>query len=399
VTKPETPTVLYGLEIGQLRAFHDDLVGRTRSETSAGFRSIRQDQKTLMTVILSHPIACDDLKNNAEKQEEVKKWQEMSINFLKEKYGDQLKSVILHEDESHPHLHCYLISSDGQLKANHLHPGDLAKRQVFSEELAKSQDTKTANKMGDRAYKEAMRKWQDDYYEKVGIFCGLSRIGPGNRRLSREEWQAEKSQSKTTAKLLEKAEEAQKDIEIGYRAKAFSEKAKINANQYVNDAKAFAEKIKMKADEKKREAEKDAKIARANLKNSQKIGLKIGVFFTNIFGVRSKLEKEKEKKIAEIQKNARDKIEEEKKRIEKNTLKKFDSKIADLESALKISENEKNYIENKANSTQKDYAILSRNYQKIQQALAKAEAEKAEFQKKWAIADNEVLAMKRGNRL
>ena len=63
-------------------------------------------------------------------------------------------------------------------------------------------DTKAANKMGDRAYRAAMRGWQDRYWESVGLPCGQTRLGPGRRRLTRAGHEAEKAQAGHAATLL-----------------------------------------------------------------------------------------------------------------------------------------------------------------------------------------------------
>ncbi|EGR3003614.1 hypothetical protein DMW06_25390 [Vibrio parahaemolyticus] len=55
-----------------------------------------------------------------------------------------------------------------------------------------------------RLYKKAMRDFQDEYHDKVGEKCGLTRIGPSNRRLSRKEWVLEKSAAKQLSKTLAK---------------------------------------------------------------------------------------------------------------------------------------------------------------------------------------------------
>ena len=44
-----------------------------------------------------------------------------------------------------------------------------------------------------------MQKLQDEFHNKVGIKTGLTRIGPGRRRLTRDAWQAEQKQAKAFA--------------------------------------------------------------------------------------------------------------------------------------------------------------------------------------------------------
>ena len=50
-----------------------------------------------------------------------------------------------------------------------------------------------------QAYKAAMRALQDDYYENVAAHCGLTRLGPGRQRLTREEWTEQQRQAKSLA--------------------------------------------------------------------------------------------------------------------------------------------------------------------------------------------------------
>lgn len=172
VEAPKEPVLVYGLSLDELRAEHDRLASEAKTTNVKGqSRAIRKDQHTLVTIILSHPGEGD-----------VEGWQRDSIEWLKERYGGQLRTVIRHDDESHPHLHAYLL--DEGMRAKNLHPGAVAKAEVM--EL----DPK-ANKQGDAAYRAAMRAWQDDYWQSVGIRHGLARLGPGRRRLSRADWQHE----------------------------------------------------------------------------------------------------------------------------------------------------------------------------------------------------------------
>lgn len=175
VEHPQPPTLVYGVGLDKLRAEHDRMASEARTTNVRGqSRAIRKDQHTLCTIILSHPGG---------DTADVDAWQRDSIAWLRERYGDQLKTVVRHDDESHPHLHAYLMDPD--MKAKNLHPGAAAKAAVMKADHQ-------ANKEGDKAYRTAMRAWQDDYWQSVGLKHGLARLGPGKRRLSRAAWQAEK---------------------------------------------------------------------------------------------------------------------------------------------------------------------------------------------------------------
>jgi len=92
------------------------------------------------------------------------------------------------------------------MNAKTSHPGHVAAKAVDAG-LA----VKEAAKAQSEAYRKAMREWQDAYYTECASLHGMSRLGPGRRRLSRGEWQAEQAQAEalmhaqTAARQLERA--------------------------------------------------------------------------------------------------------------------------------------------------------------------------------------------------
>lgn len=178
-------------------------------------RSIRKDQKTLACIVLSHPGNGDGIAPVAE-------WERRSVQWLQKRYGDRLKTIIRHDDESHPHLHAYLLPDDSQMLARNLHAGEAAKAKFMSGKTGKE-----ANKAGDQAYRKAMREWQNDYSRSVGVPCGLSRIGPGQRRLSRSAWQAEQLASQQVRYVANRAKSLRKRC-IETEAKKFAATGWVN---------------------------------------------------------------------------------------------------------------------------------------------------------------------------
>ena len=117
----------------------------------------------------------------------------LTIDFLSKKYGDQLKSVVVHSDEPFWHCHFILVPNldlNNRLDVGQVHEGISARNQV---------GYKSSAKIKLRAYSEAMRKFQDDYHETVGRACGLTRDGPKRRRITRKEWKIEQEASKRLA--------------------------------------------------------------------------------------------------------------------------------------------------------------------------------------------------------
>ena len=78
------------------------------------------------------------------------------------KYGDNLRAVVMHNDEEQPHLH-FFVCSDTEVNAKALHYGHKAKKNFIA----------------------ASKAFQDDYHAQVAIHCGMARLGPKKQRLTR----------------------------------------------------------------------------------------------------------------------------------------------------------------------------------------------------------------------
>lgn len=218
---PLPPIVVYGAHIAEVEALHDAAADAARTTPKDGKpRKLRQDHKTLHTVVASHPYSMDEVRTDREKRREAEEWEKRTVVWLRSRYGDDLKSVIRHEDESHFHIHAYVVPTDDpEMRALRHHPGTAAKRAVMSAGLDEGENTKALSKRADAAYKQAMRDWQESYHEAVGVPCGLTRLGPKRRRLTREEWQAEKVQARALRASLERANVVKRKVESFVREK------------------------------------------------------------------------------------------------------------------------------------------------------------------------------------
>lgn len=218
VESPRPPVVVYGVDIDRVEAMHDAAAADARTVPKGGKeRRVRQDQHTLMTVVASHPLTMEEVAADPKKRAEAERWEAMTVDWLRALYGEGLVSVIRHEDESRWHVHAYILPQDREMKAAGLHPGLVAKAEVMAAGPRDDEDSKALNKRGDNAYKGAMRGWQDAYFDAVAVRCGLARIGPGLRRLSRQEWQVEKRQAKALQKSLARAEEVREEAKAVIR--------------------------------------------------------------------------------------------------------------------------------------------------------------------------------------
>jgi hypothetical protein len=277
VANPLPPTVVYGLDVADVESLHDAAADVARTTPKDGKpRRLRQDHKTLHTVIASHPLTMEEIRADPEKCAEAEAWEKRTIEWLRSQYGDDLKSVVRHEDESHYHIHAYIVpDADTEMRALRHHPGVTAKRGIMAAGPADAEDSKALSKRADAAYKSALRAWQDSYHEIVGIPCGLARLGPRRRNLPRGEWQREKAQAKALQAALDRAAVVKGKVESFVAAKrteaeslvstAASEAAALRAEaaaaqfdaaRRVTDAKKATEAAKADADAAVREQRK-----------------------------------------------------------------------------------------------------------------------------------------------
>ncbi|MBY3531845.1 hypothetical protein HFN68_02635 [Rhizobium laguerreae] len=221
VANPLPPTVVYGLDVADVESLHDAAADVARTTPKDGKpRRLRQDHKTLHTVIASHPLTMEEIRADPEKRAEAEAWEKRTIEWLRSQYGGDLKSVVRHEDESHYHIHAYIVpDADTEMRALRHHPGVTAKRAAMAAGPADAEDSKAMSKRGDAAYKGAMREWQDSYHEVVGVPCGLARLGPGRRNLSRAEWQRDKAQARALKDALDRAKVVKGKVESYVAAK------------------------------------------------------------------------------------------------------------------------------------------------------------------------------------
>lgn len=191
VAEPEAPLVLYGVNIDEVESLTENYIKNFRMKNEKGIeRKIRKDS----AVLLAGVVSLD--------REEIKIWDDYkkdAINFLVEKYGDRLKSVIEHTDEAHPHIHFYLVANSDEL-VNDLHDGKRA-----TAEMLKFNRKNKNNKQSQQAeYRKAMTKLQDSFYFSVAKKYGLDRTGEKPRtRLSRGDYKKQEKERLAAGVLLD----------------------------------------------------------------------------------------------------------------------------------------------------------------------------------------------------
>ena len=274
VEAPEPPRILLG-DPSTFKKDHDKHVAdrATRvvmADGSERFRAIRQDRHTMLSVVMSYPVPHSAITAD-EAKAKLAAWEDRNMEWLRKKFGTQLRVVLAHDDEEHPHLHAWILPDNPDADATLLHVGKLTKKRVEFEAKEAGIENRLAVKMGNVEYKKAMTEWQNEYYEAVGIPEGLTRSGPMRQRLSRDQWKSQKEAAKAAQSALERAKDAEsraddiekREVEVKERAGTLQKvNNSIVKNRHVLDDRESAVEAREKAiDAKERQSEtKAAKI-------------------------------------------------------------------------------------------------------------------------------------------
>ena len=187
------PQVLYGSIDALERSIERYEAEFKTTDKNGKEKKLRKDACILLAGVVSLDRADEEI------WEEYKK---SSIEYLKNKYGENLKCVVEHTDETNPHFHFYVVGNQKQ-DLNLLHDGKLAVSKLAKEDKKKLHQT---------VYTEAMIKFQDDFYTKVSNKFGLSRTGeePRERYKSRPDYLRFKKRQETALNILANLEEFEK---------------------------------------------------------------------------------------------------------------------------------------------------------------------------------------------
>ena len=239
ITNPKPPIHIYGDPIEQIPEIVADWAEKTKDSKG---RKTRVDAKGLLAGVFS-----------AEPGTPPEEWERIksdAISWAKFKYGPRLRTIIEHIDEPNPHCHFYVVPLPGEVFET-IHEGLAAKKAAIADGMSR----KDAN----TPYIKAMKTFLDEYHDRVGAPNGMTRIGPGRRRLTRKEWHAEKQQAEAIKQQHRKAEslllESENEAELkilgaeavletaNHEAKTITESAVFVAKTTIESADSEAKTI------------------------------------------------------------------------------------------------------------------------------------------------------------
>lgn len=196
VADPKKPIILFG---ESFREAGEEAKKWAESMKDARGHAYRKDGLCMVAGVVSVPEDCKDWDS----------YKRDAVEWLQKKYGECLKSVIEHTDESHRHFHFAVVPKLGE-RFETIHQGYAAQRGADPKrgDRKRTAEVKAdGRRQGIHAYQTAMRDYQKEFYESVSMKHGLTKIGPGRRRLSRAEWKQEQAQAKEIAQNITKIRE------------------------------------------------------------------------------------------------------------------------------------------------------------------------------------------------
>jgi hypothetical protein len=221
VASPRKPLMLHGCDPDVMWKNLESLAGSATDRT--GKRKLAKDAQILLAGVVSAPIESESLLadirayneskdsqgkgNKALITENMKAWdifKKKTLEFLQAKYGEALKSVVCHFDESYLHFHfyCHNDLKNGTLNLDGLHDGYDAERKFAPNRKSRNESGKQRR----TAHANAMKAFQDNYYAQVAQYCGFARVGPRKRRLKHDEWVTEKKTNQSHAEHMQALE-------------------------------------------------------------------------------------------------------------------------------------------------------------------------------------------------
>lgn len=193
VDAPQDPTFLVG-DLGDMLAIIPEIERRSAEEKERTGRAPRKDMHVLLAGVASYPRALADSDPKG-----YERWEKATVKWLQKKYGDNLRVVLRHDDEAHPHLHFFVMDRH-ELNAKKLHDGYIASAHA------------PMSKEGTQLFNDAMRDYQSAFYAEVGHGAGLLRDGPKRKRMDRGTYKALQREARERVALDASVGQAHADL-------------------------------------------------------------------------------------------------------------------------------------------------------------------------------------------
>lgn len=275
-------------------------------------RKIRNDSASIYASVVSLPIRTEDALADQDLAAKSKAILIKAIDHERkriENAGGRVMMGVIHWDEKFLHAHILALDPVRGV-VRQLHPGQVSKGEVIEKAKGRKIEKSEVNKLGNIAYCDAMRGWQNDFYEAVFKEAGLMRYGPRRERLSTADYKRAKEAAKFRVDdelhrdlILTTKAEAENELQ---RAKAKTASAEQKSAAFEAGAAAVLEEkvIYRPSTSKKSEGLKYGPNAPSNVNERSKLGKRIQPAFDLVVDFAKKMAGvKKTMKSAETMKN------------------------------------------------------------------------------------------------
>jgi hypothetical protein len=158
---------------------------------SANGNKLRQDARILLSGVISYPKRVSDFDEHCLTDPVFKSWLKQSREFLRNHFGNDFKSAVLHLDEGHPHIHFYChqgLRNNLTLDLKSIHPGLRVEQQLRAKLKRKPKKTELsqANSLG-------LKHFQDKFYKEVSVHFDHKRLTVKRERLKQAEFKKQQA--------------------------------------------------------------------------------------------------------------------------------------------------------------------------------------------------------------
>ena len=227
VVHPLPPSILFGIDPrlaveAALLSFEGEPKVVVNTKKGPRERGMRSDTPIVLAGVCSWPDSVEVMGSDEDRADLYKRWVAENLKYLRSKYGSDLRSVVQHVDEAHPHLH-FTVVCNRAIETKKYHPGVSA-------------DSRTNAK-------KALTAFQDEYYREVAVKCALGRLGPRRQRLKGGEYKKQKAEREAFVRELQRLEKRMALVEqMEQAAGTIMADAMASAGQILIDALASAKR-------------------------------------------------------------------------------------------------------------------------------------------------------------
>ncbi|PSL09198.1 hypothetical protein CLV44_13411 [Marinobacterium halophilum] len=272
VTTPLRPEYLLGHSFTDAAEQIVAAADQSKVTHSGKGRKVRKDANVGIGLIASHPLSLNDLHALPEAERviaiaSVQDWAEHVITFAQSEYPNLVQVAALHWDESYPHIHILIGSTEPTNDFQIIHNGERARKRAQG-----NNRTAQGKKAGNDAYTKEMRRFQDRYHHEVAIHHGQARLGPGRRRLTRAQWQKEQTQADALAHSKRLADAIQSRIETDLADAAIQAQVIVDASQdEANHQRKMIEQERLRAERERQQAEVHKQLAKEETRQATEL--------------------------------------------------------------------------------------------------------------------------------